>query len=496
MSVQKELDNLLGEHDLPYEYTGKLIEEWSDAKGDLNVYLGLSEENDYRIEIGEVEENSDDWQCQYSNCIRLISDFINWFSPDYSPDYGNKKLYHYNTGDSIKLSKYLAENQMFFLEFIRHHGYMNSALKELQLINHDGRADKTKLKSFITTFFQMIKDNCQLIISTNPSDFIGVNYNASYSSCYNIQKDGSTGEYFNATIALCRDNFTAVSYVLNKKGKKVGRSWLYIFPETGQMIQPRSYGSYNQVNRKRCREWIQDQLSDSNQWVRKELRDFSGYSGHARPVYFDNAWLEYSRDKAETDGDTQPPFINFKQAICLECGKETEELEGATCKECDGVNFLCECCEEYLNEDRGIYINGEWICDDCRSEHYSFCDDCEEYYYSNDGTGYYIESCERYVCESCIDNYTRCEECGEYFDSSDTIEVENHGYVCQECFNNGEFYECGDCGYYFKTDDCVFIEDKERDVCPDCADSYNKCEECGTYFENECPNNCEVEVAA
>lgn len=83
----------------------------------------------------------------------------------------------------------------------------------------------------------------------------------------------------------------------------------------------------------------------------------------------------------------------------------------------DNEPILCERCAGWVERDDASTIhNGDVICDECISQHYTTCHGCEEYH--PDGDVWHVEG-DRY-CESCRDNCcTYCETCEEYFRYND-----------------------------------------------------------------------------
>lgn len=136
--------------------------------------------------------------------------------------------------------------------------------------------------------------------------------------------------------------------------------------------------------------------------------------------------------------------INMEDLVCRDCG---EKIEG-----------------EYHE------IDGEYLCDNCFEENYSYCDDCGEII-SRDN-GYYVESEDRFVCEDCLDgNYFKCEDCGEYFTIGSGYEINDRGdtyLVCESCYSGGNYFCCEECGNYYTTEE--MNEHGYSYYCDDCYD--------------------------
>lgn len=111
-----------------------------------------------------------------------------------------------------------------------------------------------------------------------------------------------------------------------------------------------------------------------------------------------------------------------------------EEIEN---KLNEGAFFECYGSSDiYDDEDDGAYVNGFWYSLEYLEDSDEFyqCDDCYEWTPSNDLI-YISNTCEN-VCENCYNNheYFYCDECGNYISGSgnDTI----NGYMCDDCYEN------------------------------------------------------------
>ena len=63
--------------------------------------------------------------------------------------------------------------------------------------------------------------------------------------------------------------------------------------------------------------------------------------------------------------------------------------------------FVCAVCGETFTPDELTEVhNGDLVCPDCLSSHYTKCDDCGEYYPDDEVTRVYNDD---YVCDRCLD---------------------------------------------------------------------------------------------
>ena len=135
----------------------------------------------------------------------------------------------------------------------------------------------------------------------------------------------------------------------------------------------------------------------------------------------------------------------MEKIICYDCGKVIE------------------------NEDYEI-VDGEYICKECIENTYVQCYDCDNYVKLEDA--YYIEDEDYYVCEDCVGSYERCEDCGNYV--KDYWYIENFGYVCNSCFDNGGYYRCDHCDNYFCEDDIHYNEHDDSYYCDSCYEDIDE----------------------
>lgn len=125
-----------------------------------------------------------------------------------------------------------------------------------------------------------------------------------------------------------------------------------------------------------------------------------------------------------------------------------------------------------------IDVDGDLWCEKCMVDNccISYCEDCGEYHY--DDNMVYIEDTQEYVCEDCINNgnYFQCHDCGEYYSTDNVTSCYNGDYlVCDTCRDNHYTYvECCDtfindgCACYSEEDDCYYCEEhyhEDRDIC-------------------------------
>ena len=138
------------------------------------------------------------------------------------------------------------------------------------------------------------------------------------------------------------------------------------------------------------------------------------------------------------------PRISYWRGLIGEIEKieEVKTLENKEkCKDCG--KDICE----------GVEIDGEFLCKECYEENYFFCRDCGKIERKENG----------------------------YF-------VDNEYYVCEDCFNSGDYKTCEDCGDYVSRRNAIHINDGNGDyywVCDSCGEHYMYCDDCGDRFHED-----------
>ena len=149
-----------------------------------------------------------------------------------------------------------------------------------------------------------------------------------------------------------------------------------------------------------------------------------------------------------------------------EMSMTTDEKEIVTCAECGCI----------IEDGDLAYktASGDYVCETCKRDYYSYCSDCEELVNWED-----MEDVDgNYVCNDCLENsdrYFRCDDCGEWhvrsinhvwWTENNYREVSGGGIVCNSCADSN-YYACYDCGEAVPVGD-EFEVDGEY-YCEDCA---------------------------
>ena len=327
------------------------------------------------------------------------------------------------------------------------------------------------------------------ILSVNPLDYLTMSFGNSWASCHTIDKSNKRGmpnsyegQYSSGTMSYMLDPTSMVFYTISSEFNgqeywnepKVCRQMFHYGEE--KLIQGRLYPQSNDgesgeytANRNVVQKIIADIYDFPNLWTVKKgvsaIKDYVIKDGTHYPDYFHFDYCTISRQNGSENEDE---IYIGAEPICVECGYTHSEEDCINC--CSNPSLLtCADCGCDIDDEDAYYVDGEYYCRDC----VSYCERCGEYHRDE---AYYIDSEERYVCESCYDDYyCRCEECGENICRDDAYWCEEQdGYICIDCYE--ESYDtCAECGEIFNRDDMKIHNDKW--VCSECYDNLIKDEE-------------------
>ena len=108
------------------------------------------------------------------------------------------------------------------------------------------------------------------------------------------------------------------------------------------------------------------------------------------------------------------------------------------------------------------------IFEDDLNDHFVQCGCCEDWFNLYDMV--YVESENRYVCESCLENnYCTCEDCGAIIPINDAISDDTGFCLCQNCYDN-DYIRCFECERIINNNDAYY---SERDNVYYCENCYN-----------------------
>lgn len=127
--------------------------------------------------------------------------------------------------------------------------------------------------------------------------------------------------------------------------------------------------------------------------------------------------------------------------------------------------LCCYECREEIEDHETMYCIGDndYICEDCRDNHYMYCEDCNELVHE-----YYIVAIDdnnRYVCEDCSSNYYRCDHCEQVYSEYNIAINRVNITLCDHCYSD----------YYFR---CIECDEVEHLDYGETIDGYYYCASC------------------
>lgn len=132
-------------------------------------------------------------------------------------------------------------------------------------------------------------------------------------------------------------------------------------------------------------------------------------------------------------------------------------------------HYVVECyeCGEYYPEDEMRYADGDYYCDNCFDNNFSYCECCG--CLEREGDGFWDDDRERWVCQDCFERYYEyCEYTRTYHHEEDMTRVriseDDYTSVC-EYYADNHLYWCSECSEWVDGDDW----DDENDMCRWCS---------------------------
>ena len=316
-------------------------------------------------------------------------------------------------------------------------------------------------------FYDKLK-TADCVLSINPLDILGASENSSFSSCLAIDSCHHT-----ATSAYLRDEITIMAFTTDGS-KKLGRQWIYF--NGNYIIMGNIYGAISSPLQNKIREFIEAKyakhLQVPNRWVISRDTEISddrvdncGHNNNSHDdysVYFDLT-VTALRHKERTSG-FENLYLEFEEGL----DKYGDDTSSGRL----GLRY-CTCCNESIDGE-STYTNDGEVCDYCLNEHYTFCNDCEQYYHENHDM-YYIEDLHCYICQNCYDigNYGYCEITEVYYSTDKLVEViQNDGTIMHVNSDYAEdhYQICDSCGKYHE--DPLTQIDEDEFICNECLRSY------------------------
>lgn len=320
------------------------------------------------------------------------------------------------------------------------------------------------------------------ILSLNPLDYLTMSFGNSWASCHTIDiknirdmPNSYSGAYSSGTISYMLDPSSMVFYTVDMvyagdeywSRDKINRQMFHW--GGNKLVQSRLYPQSNDSNGEAYtpyRNIVQKIMSEifefNNLWtLKKGTRHASKYIDSCGTHYRDYENFSSCTLSIVKGSESENIIEVGAKPICIECGYEHSCCETINCchsdrkycercgeeideewddyVEIDGDYYHCGCCsycdscDEYVaGETTYVGSTGEYVCEDCLSEHYTYCEECNRYVRNDDAT--YVDSADTYVCDRCLDRlYGQCDECDEYYLRSELETDENGRHLCPNC---------------------------------------------------------------
>lgn len=158
----------------------------------------------------------------------------------------------------------------------------------------------------------------------------------------------------------------------------------------------------------------------------------------------------------------------------------TAENKGREATEEERTILQCKCkrcvnCGEVIAKEDGIIVDGDTLCADCYEnllgEEIEICDICRCAHFSDNDRMIYIQEEEQLICDECAErHYFQCSNCGKW--TKEILPMADGDYICNECFETGDYYICDDCGNVIDLDTDDIIIRSDSVYCEDCASEH------------------------
>lgn len=436
----------------PLDY---ILREWNKSKQTLFNIFGekLMLEKEIQVEDGDNKK------------IREINNYLNSTNP--GTDFINsvRKLFTFNGTyfeDTYATYNLTQAKQLFTNRVAKEFNYRNKdgkivkvpegakVMRVLQKIAKEfDLPDFEIFRNHISRITEIRKSKIKFTLSIHPLDYMTMSDNANgWESCMNWTQ--GPGSYRAGTIEMMNSPMVVVAYITTKPyypantsiewTSKSWRELIIVHPNT--ICSVKSYPYYNIAFDKALVNWLADLVEEKTEWrynrkkPQENLESCSDIKAWQDKEDKDNYFLlhfetnEMYNDFGNTDNygifSINPPdnkyrtsTINYSGLMtCMCCGENgywSDDTETVICEDCEPSIYCC-CCDERVNINDAIEVDGEWVCEDCYNDlHRCMC--CEDAHFEDDLTLMFVGH---------IDNQTI------------NIDYDEH-YICSECLANKEF---------------------------------------------------------
>lgn len=449
----------------PLDY---ILREWNKSKQTLFNIFGekLMLEKEIQVEDGDNKK------------IREINNYLNSTNP--GTDFINsiRKLFTFNGTyfeDTYATYNLTQAKQLFTNRVAKEFSYRNKdgkvikvpegakVMRVLQKIAKEfDLPDFEIFRNHISRITEIRKSKIKFTLSIHPLDYMTMSDNVNgWESCMNWTQ--GPGSYRAGTIEMMNSPVVVVAYITTKPyypantsiewTSKSWRELIIVHPNT--ICSVKSYPYYNISFDKALVNWLADLVEEKTEWrynrkkPQENLESCSDIKAWQDKEDKDNYFLlhfetnEMYNDFGNTDNygifSINPPdnkyhtsTINYSGLMtCMCCGENgywSDDTETVICEDCEPSIYCC-CCDERVNINDAIEVDGEWVCEDCYNDlHRCMC--CEDAHFDYNLTLMFVGH---------IDNQTI------------NIDYDEH-YICSECLANKEYLKyLGDTNIRAKT---------------------------------------------
>lgn len=449
----------------PLDY---ILREWNKSKQTLFNIFGekLMLEKEIQVEDGDNKK------------IREINNYLNSTNP--GTDFINsvRKLFTFNGTyfeDTYATYNLTQAKQLFTNRVAKEFSYRNKdykvikvpegakVMRVLQRIAKEfDLPDFEIFRNHISRITEIRKSKIKFTLSIHPLDYMTMSDNANgWESCMNWTQ--GPGSYRAGTIEMMNSPVVVVAYITTKPyypantsiewTSKSWRELIIVHPNT--ICSVKSYPYYNIAFDKALVNWLADLVEEKTEWrynrkkPQESLESCSDIKAWQDREDKDNYFLlhfetnEMYNDFGNTDNygifSINPPdnkyhtsTINYSGLMtCMCCGENgywSDDTETVICEDCEPSIYCC-CCDERVNINDAIEVDGEWVCEDCYNDlHRCMC--CEDAHFEDDLTLMFVGH---------IENQTI------------NVDYDEH-YICSECLTNKEYLKyLGDTNIRAKT---------------------------------------------
>ena len=457
----------------PLDY---ILREWNKSKQTLFNIFGekLMLEKEIQVEDGDNKKISE------------INNYLSSLSPGANFINSVRRLFEFN-------STYFENTYATYNLTRAKQLFTNRVAKEFSYRNKDGKVIKVPegakvmrvlqkiakefdlpdfeiFRNHISRITEIRKSKIKFTLSIHPLDYMTMSDNANgWESCMNWTQ--GPGSYRAGTIEMMNSPVVVVAYITTKPyypantsiewTSKSWRELIIVHPNT--ICSVKSYPYYNIAFDKALVNWLADLVEEKTEWrynrkkPQENLESCSNIKAWQDKEDKDNHFLlhfetnEMYNDFGNTDNygifSINPPdnkyhtsTINYSGLMtCMCCGENgywSDDTETVICEDCEPSIYCC-CCDERVNINDAIEVDGEWVCEDCYNDlHRCMC--CEDAHFEDDLTLMFVghienqtinvDYDEHYICSECLANKEYLKYLGDTNIRAKTIRLDGSPY--------------------------------------------------------------------